>query len=67
MENLTPKRRLADLLLPEGLEHFVRSRRANGVAWRVVARDLWMETEGELDITFESLRAWFPDEAEAAS
>lgn len=59
---LTPNRRLADLLVPGGIENFVRSRRRAGRAWRLISRDLWEETAGELDITYETLRSWFPDD-----
>lgn len=66
----TPNRRLADLLLGDDgpLEEFVRTRRAEGVAWRIIARDLYEATDRELDLTYETLRSWFPDEpVEAAS
>lgn len=58
---LTPTQRLGDLLLGgEGaLEHFVRTRRADGMAWRRIARDLY--EQHDLDVTLESLRQWFPD------
>jgi hypothetical protein len=60
----TPNHRLADLLLAdEGpLEAFVRSRRPHR-AWRLVARDLYEATNGEVDLTHETLRSWFPDES----
>lgn len=58
----TPTQRLAEVLLGESLEHFVRSRRAEGKPWRIIARDLWRATNGEVDVTYETLRTWFPDE-----
>lgn len=64
----TPLQRLADYLLaPDGLEAFVRSRRADGVAWRIVERQLYETTNGEVDVTFETLRQWYPDRDEAVS
>lgn len=66
----TPTLRLADLLLGEQgpLEQFVRQRRSNGRAWRLIARDLYEATNREVDVTYETLRSWFPDEpAEVAS
>ena len=69
----TPKRRLADLLIEGGLETFVADRRAAKDSWRSIALDLYKVTAGELDITPESLRLWFPqyakndDESEAAT
>lgn len=61
----TPSHKLADLLLgDEGpLEDFVRGRRAMGRSWRLIERDLLKATDGEADLTFETLRTWFPDEA----
>lgn len=61
--------RLADHLLGEeqGLEHFVRSRRDAGRSWRLIARDLHEATDGEVDVTFETLRSWFPDRQAVAS
>lgn len=57
----TPTRRLADLLLEDGLEAFVRERRAKGRSWRLISRDIWEATGGELDVTYETLRSWFPE------
>lgn len=67
---LTASRRLADLLLGDDgpLEEFVRSRRKDGRSWRLIERDLLDATNREVDLTYETLRSWFPDEpAEAAS
>jgi hypothetical protein len=58
----TASHRLAEILLGENLEEFVRSRRRTGVPWRRIARDLWVATDHEADIAFETLRLWFPDE-----
>lgn len=63
----TPTQRLADVLLGgEGaLGEFVRSRRDAGRSWRLIARDLYEVTDRQVDVTHESLRAWFPDNATA--
>lgn len=63
----TPTQRILDIAVGgEGLEHFVRSRRAADRSWRLIARDLY-ELTGE-DVTYETLRSWFPEEpTEAAS
>jgi hypothetical protein len=62
----TPQHRLGDYMLggPGSLETFVRARRAEGRSWRVVARDVYEATNRELDLTYETLRTWFPDEFE---
>lgn len=64
----TPVQRLADLLLADAgpLESFVRTRRATTprpTAWRQIARDLEAATGGEVVVTPEAIRLWFPDEA----
>ena len=55
--------RLVDILLGHqgALEEFVRSRRSAGRSWRLIARDLLEATDGQADVTLESLRNWFPD------
>jgi hypothetical protein len=65
----TPSHRLADLLLGEQgpLESFVRSRRSEERAWRLIARDLYEATDKQVDLTYETLRAWFPDEPVTAA
>lgn len=65
----TPSHRLADHLLGgDGpLESFVRTRRSDGRAWRLIARDLYDATDQQVDVTYETLRAWFPDVAAVAS
>lgn len=55
----TPTHRLADLLLPTTLADFVQTRRGNGRSWRLIARDLHEQTDGQIDVTAETLRAWF--------
>lgn len=57
---------LADELLgTDGpLERFVQERRTEGRSWRLIARDLYEATETKVDITYETLRSWFPDPIE---
>lgn len=62
----TPTARLAEHLLGEPVANFISSRRAEGHAWRIVARDLYEATGGQIDVTYETLRSWFPDESPAA-
>lgn len=63
----TPTFQLADLLLPDGLEAYVSAKRQAGRSWRRIAQDLWLDTEHKVDVTFETLRTWFPDEPTEAS
>lgn len=66
MPEATPLQRLAEHLLGEPLEDFVRSRRPDR-PWRLIARDIYEATNGEVDVTHESLRLWFPDVKSAAT
>jgi hypothetical protein len=60
-ENIdSPLRRLADHLLDNGLEDFIRGRRDAGRSWRLVARDLYDATDGAVDVTTVTLTNWFP-------
>lgn len=61
----TPTHRLADLLLPTTLSDFVATRRASGRSWRLIARDLHETTNGQIDVTAETLRGWFGSERAA--
>lgn len=67
----TATHHLADLLLGEAgpLERFVRERRDGSPkrAWRLIERDLYEATGQQIDLTYESLRSWFPDPERAAS
>ena len=60
--DLSPTYQLADLLLREsgGIAKFVASRRIDGVAWRRIARDLYLATDKRIDVAHETLRNWFP-------
>lgn len=60
MPTETPTQQLADVLLGGGLEEFVRSRRP-GRSWRLIARDLWEATNHRVDVTYETVRGWYPD------
>lgn len=57
----TPTQRLADHELGEPLAARVERDRKAGKAWRVIARDLYVETQGRIDVTHETLRGWFRD------
>lgn len=56
-----PLRRLADVLLPGGLDDFVQTRRGAGVAWRVIEREIYQATEGQVDVTAQTLRTWYAE------
>lgn len=60
---LTPTSRLADHLVPGGLQEFVRSRRARAMSWRRIALELYDVTGHAIDVTDQALCRWFDDEA----
>jgi len=41
----------------------LRERRAAGRSWRLLARDLYEATNGQIDITHEAARRWTQDRA----
>lgn len=53
--------RLADVLLPGGVDEFVRTRRRAGASWRRIEKDIWTETDGGVDVHATTLRSWYPD------
>ena len=59
----TPTQRLASLLLGSDVRTFIAERRTDGKAWRFIARDLYDATEGQVDVTYETLRQWFGEAA----
>jgi hypothetical protein len=61
MSNGTPTQRLADILLGQPLEAFVRERRPDR-SWRLIARDIYEATKGEIDVTPVTLSNWYADE-----
>jgi len=49
--------------LREPLAEYVAKRRPS-VSWRIIARELWQRTE--IDVSYEQLRQWFPEDRAAA-
>ncbi len=59
----TPTQRLATLLLGADVLDFIAERRSAGRAWRFIARDLHDATDGQIDVTYETLRLWHGETA----
>lgn len=59
----TPTQRLATVLLGRDVRDFIAERRATNRAWRFIARDLYEATDGQVDVTYETLRQWFGEAA----
>lgn len=57
-ESETPTQRLASLLLGQDVRVFIDVRRSERRSWRLIARDLLEATDGQVDVTSETLRQW---------
>lgn len=55
---MTPTQRLAGILLGEPVNQWISLRRSNGVSWRAIAKELDAATDGQVDVTYETLRGW---------
>lgn len=58
MPEPSPLFRLADTLLQGQLSVFIAERRAVGMSWRLLSRDLYEVTNHQVDVTHETLRVW---------
>lgn len=63
----TPTQRLADAILGRSVDEFVAERRTAGRSWRHVARDLFEATDGQIDISHETVRLWCGETTAVAS
>lgn len=54
----TATQRLASHLLNQDIDDFIAQKRNAGVTWRFIARDLCDATDGQIDVTYETLRQW---------
>jgi len=61
----SPTHRYADVLLERPLAELVAERRSAGVSWRRISLELRDATNGEIDVTYETLRSWFPEAVNA--
>lgn len=55
---LNPHQRLASLLLGEPLDSYIKTRRDAKRSWRLIAREIYDKTEGQIDVTPQTLRNW---------
>lgn len=60
---LTPTQRLATVLLGRDLGEWVAERRDPEALhpWRLIAQQLRKATDGQVDVTGETLRSWYGD------
>jgi len=64
---ITPQQKLARLLLGRPVDQWIQERRAAGRSWRLITRDLYEATNGQIDVTHETVRAWAAEPEPAAS
>lgn len=63
MTTETPTQRLASILLGRPLDGWIADHRSAGRSWRLIARDLYEATNGQIDVTHETVRGWFTQDA----
>jgi hypothetical protein len=61
----SPTQRLADLLLGEPVLPWITARRAEGLSWRKIAQQLYLDTG--IDVTGETVRVWLDEASETAA
>lgn len=54
----TPSMRLADILLDEPVDRWIAEQRASGLSWRRIAFALRDATDGQLEISDQTLISW---------
>lgn len=58
MPKIKPLARLADNLLGGELASFIDSRRDEGKSWDTIAKELWVATGHEIDVTGVTITSW---------
>lgn len=51
------------MLLAQPVDQWIQDRRADGMSWRAITRLLCDKTNGQIDITHETVRAWARQDA----
>lgn len=54
----TPTYRLAKHLLGEDPRTYVETERAAGKTFRAIAREMWLKTDGEIDVSETTIMGW---------
>ena len=54
----SPTRQLAELILNQPIQEWITARRAEGLSWRSLERELYRETDGRVNTTYETIRKW---------
>jgi hypothetical protein len=59
----TALQRLATRILDNDVRDYIATRRTDGMSWRRIAAELLRDTDGEIDVTYETLRSWHGEAA----
>lgn len=54
----TPAQLLATLLIGEPVVAWINHRRDQGATWKIITRDIYQRTGGQLDLTEKTVRDW---------
>ena len=65
MTQETARQQLAAIILGKSLSEYVNDKRIEGLAWRKIAKTLSTDTNGRVNVTHETLRIWYGDDAKA--
>jgi len=60
---MTPKAKLATLMLGRPVGEWITEARGHGLSWRAIAEQLADDTGGEITVTHETLRSWVAQDA----
>ncbi len=58
--------RLAKHLLGEDPKSFIAARKAEGKTYRAITREMWLKTDGEIDVSETTVMGWNTNGDEAA-
>lgn len=62
MDNMTwvgtPREQLASVALGRPVRSWIWDRRSEGLSWQAIARRLALDTNGRIEVTHETVRAW---------
>ena len=66
---MTPTQQVAELILGRPLAEYVAEKRSARPRWpwRLIAEQLATDTDGQVTVTHEALRSWFPDRVDQAA
>ena len=57
----TGTQRLADHLLKDGLRFYLAEKRHQGASLEQIARDIYYDTDRQVEITFTTVRRWLEE------